>query len=76
MLQLVEAMRAEYKGQVTIYDMPFDTYTVHDGQYRHGVAVSVAGGMNIERDDGDTDSETLVSIIASVLEAEEKRGFK
>ncbi|QDH45745.1 hypothetical protein AAM37_gp74 [Pantoea phage vB_PagM_AAM37] len=69
-------MRAEYVGQVTIYDMAFDKYSVHDGQYRHAVAVSVTGGMNIERDDGDTDSETLVSIIAAVLEAEEKRGFK
>lgn len=69
-------MRAEYKGPLTIYGMAFDSYVVHDGQYRHAVAVSVAGGMSIERDDGDTDPETMISIIAAVLEAEEKRGFK
>lgn len=69
-------MRAEYVGQVVIYDMPFDRYSVHDGQYRHAVAVSVTGGMSIDRDDGDTDTETMVSIIAAVLEAEERRGFK
>lgn len=69
-------MRAEYKGQVTIHDMQFDQYVVHDGQYRHAVAVSVTGGMSVARDDGDIDPETLISIIASVLEAEENRGFK
>lgn len=69
-------MRAEYKGPLTVHGMAFDCYIVNDGQYRHAVTVSVAGGMSIERDDGDTDPETMISIIAAVLEAEEKRGFK
>lgn len=69
-------MKAEFIGHVVVYNMPFDRYVVKDGQYRHNVAVSVAGGMDIARGDGDTDHETMVSIIAAVLEEEQRRGFR
>lgn len=69
-------MIARYKGCKKVDGQPFDVYHVDDGCEIHKVSVSAWGGMVVESPPAVmVDGDSMVCIIAAVLEQEEKRGF-